>query len=107
MGLLEDLSKDDLSNVGQGKKNYCDLNQIKHDIEPLAEFYGIDIGWISITQCYFRNKRYKIILDMMEHGYPPDEIYKRTLFSKAMIKKVTENPNKAKEIMERKISNHD
>ena len=51
------------------------------------------------VQAYFRNKRYGIILDYIEHGYPMSETVKRVRFSYNMIRKVYEDPIKAKLIM--------
>lgn len=101
---------DDLSNVGKGKRDYCNLDIIKIDFFPWMEDHGekaeetIDGKYFSGTskiQEYFRNRRYEIILDMLEKGYKPNDIYLKTNFSMQMISKVRMNPDKAKTLLKK------
>ena len=94
--------KDDYSNVGIGKKDYCNLDVLKADYNLFMYVHGIDEpGSIQQLQFYFRNRRYERIIDMLEHGYPPEEIRKRTLFSNKMVKKVSLNIEGAKAALEK------
>lgn len=103
----------DLSNVGKGKKNYCDLNVIKADFYPYMRSHGaeeFEDGYISGTshvQEYFRNRRYEVILDMLDKGYDPWTIHCRTLFSEKMVNKVSENPENAKALLKKERNNND
>jgi len=87
--------QDDLSNVGIGKVDFCNLEEIKAHFFPYLIEHGYkgELGNTTIIIDFFRIKRYAKILEMIEHHFPEDEIYKRTLFSKSMIRKVCANPS--------------
>lgn len=88
-----------------GDLDFCKLDVIKKHFSPYAIEHGVDPDYLVGTndiQAYFRNKRYKIILDFMEKGYPENIVYNRTLFSRAMIKKVYLSPETAKRLCEYK-----
>lgn len=99
---IDEHKHEDLSNIGIGKKNYCDLDIIKQDFYPWMRQRGAEefedgyISGVNIVQDYFRNRKYEIILDMREKGYSPWDIHCRTLFTMKMIRKVFEKPNQAK-----------
>lgn len=93
----------DLSNVGIGDRDYCNIDTVKADFDRIIKEYDIQVGYVERVISYCRNKRYRIILDMLEHGYPPDIIRNQTLFSYKMIQKVAHDPEKAKEILNRGI----
>lgn len=86
----------DLSNVGKGKFDFCNINVIKSEFGAIFESYEDWFGYVGKIQGYFRNRRYEVILDMIEKGYPPDQILARTGFSFNMVTKVCKNPSTAK-----------
>ena len=102
---IKEHEKEDISNIGIGKKNYCDLNVLKADFYPWMEkhnAYQYGDGYISGVgniQTHFRNRRYEIILDLMEQGYPKQIVHNRTLFSYQMIQKVFEKPEQARDFL--------
>lgn len=93
---------DDYSNIGKGKKDYCNRDIVKADFEEFLKKRGIDhlnIGYCTRVIDYFRDKRYRIINDFIEKGYPPYEIKKRTNFSWKMINKAYYHPDIVKSIL--------
>lgn len=97
---IRQMACNDLSAVGIGKKDYCNIDVIKADFGPLLKDLHM-LGYVSRVQDYFRNQRYKVILTMMEGGYTPRQIQERTKFSWAMVSKVYEKPENAKAILKR------
>ena len=91
----------DLSAIGMGTRDYCNLDVIKTDFGPEFEGMNLDMGYASRVQAYFRNRRYQVILTMMEGGATRQEIIKRTKFSGAMVNKVLTKPESAREILRR------
>ena len=89
----------DLSALGIGTKDYCNIDTIKADFGPILVNSDCDYGYVSRVQNYFRNQRYRIILDMIQNGYTSSEIRARTRFSWNMINKVYTNPEKAISIL--------
>jgi len=89
----------DLSAVGIGTRDYCNIQVIKEDFGPVLESCDISLGYISRVQRYFRNRRYQIILTMIAGGLTPAEIVRRTKFSYTMVSKVYQNPETAKQIL--------
>lgn len=91
--------KNDLS--GGGKMNFCDLTTIKTHFLPYLKTHGgvLDYQRTDTIRKYFRDKRYEIILEYLNKGYPPDICYNRTLFSKNMIYKVYSDPETAKRLL--------
>ena len=86
----------DLSAIGIGKKDYCNIDVIKADFGPLLEEAGVKTyGYVGRVQDYFRNRRYRIILKMKEDGLSQFQIYQRTHFSWNMVDKVFNHPEKA------------
>lgn len=98
-------AKDDRSSGGT--KDLCNTKVVQAELFPyLARHYCPEhYGTIIVTE-YFRNRRYEIILDMMEHGYPQFEIYKRTMFNQNMISKVFQDPEQARRLLEKEKNNH-
>ena len=102
--------QEDRSNVGAGEKNYCNLDIAKADAKTFLKDRGYQfadnspaLSRIAATaRDYFTKKRYRIINEMIAHNYPPDEIYKRTLFSRHMIKKAFEQPDVVQTILNSK-----
>lgn len=86
----------DLSNVGKGHFDFCNINVIKSEFGAIFESYEGWYGYVGKIQGYFRNRRYEVILDMIEKGYSPEQILTRTGFSANMVIKVCKNPNTAK-----------
>lgn len=89
----------DLSAVGIGTRDYCNIDVIKEDFGPLFAPYDLSYGYVSRVQDYFRNQRYRIILKMIDDGFTPREIHQRTNFSIAMVTKVCSKPEKARAIL--------
>lgn len=115
---IEEHKAEDLSNVGIGKKNYCNLDIIKADFYPWMKAHGAKVtmyedgpyvSGANDVQTYFRNRRYEIILYLKEKGYSQWDIHCRTLFTQNMIKKVFDKPEQAKAFLEkeREENNHD
>lgn len=103
----EDYKAYDLS--GGGCLDFCKYDVIKKYLWPyMKEHTGnADIvGGCIYVQEYFRNRRYEIILDYMKRGYPQSIVYNRTLFSRAMIKKVYDLPQQAEEFLAREKQKH-
>lgn len=89
----------DLSNVGSGKKDYCNRDVVKTELFPFLRRNGDYEGGTEFVISYFRDRRYEIILRMMEEGIGPLEIYQKTGFSRKMVNKVTDAPDKARAIL--------
>ena len=94
---IKQMSCYDLSAVGIGTKDYCNIDVIKADFGPILG--GLSYGYVSRVQDYFRNQRYKIILKMMDDGWTPKDICYRTKFSWAMVSKVFNKPETARTIL--------
>lgn len=98
--LIRQMACYDLSALDIGTKDYCNLDVVRADFGPLIEEAGIDmVGYINRVRDYFRNRRYKIILKMMEDGFSQEEILRRTRFSRSMIEKVLTRPETARAIL--------
>lgn len=93
---IKQLACNDLSAVGVGMKDYCNIDVIKADFGPILDDCDISLGYVSRVQDYFRNQRYRIILKMMEDGYVPRQICEKTRFSWKMVSKVFTKPESAK-----------
>ena len=65
--------------------------------------------YVERVQCYFRNRRYRIILKMIDDGWTPRDICQKTKFSWAMVSKVFTKPETAKAILknEKETEYHD
>lgn len=96
---IRQLSCNDLSAIGVGKKDYCNIDVIKMDFGPILDGCDIGLGYVSRVQNYFRNARYRIILQMMEAGRTPREIWQQTGFSWNMVTKVFNKPETARAIL--------
>jgi hypothetical protein len=94
---IKQMSCYDLSAVGIGTKDYCNIDVIKTDFGPILD--GLSYGYVSRVQDYFRNQRYKIILKMMDDGWTPRDICYKTKFSWAMVSKVFNKPETARTIL--------
>lgn len=98
---IEEHRSDDTSNVGKGKKNYCNLDVLKSVFYPWMRAHGaeeFDDGYIPGTaqvQEYFRNRKYEVILYLMLQGLSEWQIQKKTGFTSSMIHKVCANPEQA------------
>lgn len=94
--------KDDLS--GGGRLDFCKYDVIKKHLFPYLKEHTGNAEKVSgclYVQEYFRNRRYEIILEYMEKGYPQNIVYNRTLFSRTMIAKVYEKPEQAKDFLQK------
>jgi len=96
---IKQLSCNDLSAIGIGTKDYCNIDVIKADFGPALSECGYEYGYVSRVQNYFRNRRYQIILQMMESGSTPRQICDRTNFSWNMVSKVFNKPETARTIL--------
>jgi hypothetical protein len=105
--VIKHLAENDLSNVGTGTRDYCRIDIIIEDFGPIFEDEDLQIGYISRVQCYFRNRRYEIILDKLEQGWTPWQIRSVTKFSSAMINKVAKNPEGAKQLLAKEKEDND
>ena len=88
---------------GGGQLDLCKLDVIKAHLWPYLKEHMGDADHVTgcnPVQCYFRNRRYERILNMMEHGYPPGIIRKYTNFSYSMIRKVFDKPDQARHELE-------
>ena len=93
---IRQMSCYDLSAIGIGTKDYCNIDVIKADFGPLMKKAGVDMyGYVGRVQEYFRNQRYRMILKMMDDGLTEMEIHQRTKFSWNMVHKVCNQPDKA------------
>ena len=89
----------DLSAIGMGTLDFCNIDVIKGHFGPLLEDKIEMMGYVSRVQDYFRDQRYKIILGMMDIGLTPREVCERTKFSWNMVSKVFANPDSKREIL--------
>lgn len=96
---IRQLACNDLSAIGVGKRDYCNIAVIKEDFGQILDNQLQMMGYVSRVQGYFRNRRYRIILNMIDTGLTPREICERTRFSWAMVFKVCSKPETAKAIL--------
>lgn len=99
------LACNDLSAVGIGKRDYCNIDVIRADFGPILDACDISLGYVSRVQNYFRNRRYQVILSMMEAGLSPPEILRKTGFSLNMVNKVCGRPDMARAILKNEKEN--
>ena len=90
----------DLSAIGMGTLDFCNIDVIKAHFGPLFEGKIEMLGYVSRVQDYFRDRRYQIILGMMDAGLTPREVCERTKFSWNMVSKVFEKPDTKRKILE-------
>ena len=90
----------DLSAIGMGTLDFCNIDVIKAHFGPLFEGKLEMLGYVSRVQDYFRDRRYRIILGMMDAGLTPREVCERTKFSWNMVSKVFEKPDTKRKILE-------
>ena len=96
----KDFEEQDLS--GGGHLDFCKYDVIKKYLWPYMKEHSGNAENVSgclIVQQYFRNRRYEIILNYYRHNYPENIVHNRTLFSRAMIKKVYEKPEQAERLI--------
>ena len=89
-----------------GNIDLCNLNIIKRYLYPFFREHGFPLNSLSgssAIQRYFRNKRYGIILDYIERGFPLEVARTRVRFSDQMLRKVYSDPQKARRIMQEQI----
>ena len=106
---IKQLSCNDLSAVGVGTKDYCNIDVIRSDFGPILDDQLTMMHYVERVQCYFRNRRYRIILKMIDDGWTPRDICQKTKFSWAMVSKVFTKPETAKAILknEKETEYHD
>lgn len=99
---IREHKSEDLSNVGVGKKNYCDHTVIQKDFFPFMAEHGVQddhpSGSLRIQE-YFRNRRYEVILQLKARCLTPYRIQQRTGFSMNMISQVFDNDLYVKEAL--------
>ena len=91
----------DLSALGMGTLDFCNIDVIKAHFGPLFDGKIEMMGYVSRVQDYFRDQRYRIILGMMDIGLTPREVCERTKFSWNMVSKVFANPDSKREILKK------
>lgn len=85
-----------------GNRDYCNLNTVKKDLFPFMKEHGANLDMLHGTSevlTYFRNKRYKIILDYKNHGYPIEITRTRIRCSDKMLRKAYNHPDVVEEII--------
>lgn len=94
--IIKRMSCYDLSAIGIGTRDYCHIDTIKEDFGPQIKEANIQMtGYVERVTNFFRDRRYRIILKMMDDGLSPREICQRTKFSWHMVNKVCNHPDKA------------
>lgn len=91
----------------KGDLDLCQTETIKRLLYPYITEHGLSADYCGGTKevnDYFRNRRYEIILEMMESGAEPSDIFRYYKFSQSMVYKVFKNPQKAKELLEKERS---
>ena len=85
-----------------GEIDFCNLEMIKRYLFPYMKEHGANLNYLSGTNDvtdYFRNRRYEVILNYIEHGYPKEITKQRVRFSTSMIDKVYKKPEIAKQLL--------
>lgn len=85
-----------------GQIDFCNLEVTKKYLFPYMKEHGANLNYLSgagSVQAYFRNRRYEVILDYIEHGYPKEITKQRVRFSTSMIDKVYKNPEIARRLL--------
>lgn len=104
---IEQVKFADLSACFTHGVDYCNREVVKAELS--AYFKKRDAKFISTmiskVQDYFRNRRYEVILKMIEDGVTRKDIQKITGFSYNMVKKVIEKPYVAKSILKNEKEN--
>lgn len=78
-----------------GVIDFCNLEVVKRHLFPYMKEHGANLNYLGGTNRvigYFRDKRYEVILNYIEHGYPKEIAKQRLRFSYSMIDKVYKNP---------------
>lgn len=86
-----------------GDLDLCSLDTIKRYLFPYIREHGLTADYCSGSTGvidFFRLKRYAVILNMMDRGACPDDVFRRYRFSENMVYKVFRNP----EIARRQLS---
>lgn len=86
-----------------GDLDLCRLEVIKHYYYPFYKNHGGNLDMISgtqVIQCYFRNRRYEVILRYKENGAEPYIVLQQTKFSQQMVYKAYNKPQVVKNILE-------
>ena len=88
----------------KGDLDFCKLDVIKKYFYPYLKQHGGDImgSGVSDIQCYFRDKRYHVILAYKKRGAQPDDIFRRYRFSKNMVYKAFNKPEVISNILNTK-----
>jgi len=98
--IIKRMSCYDLSAIGIGTRDYCHIDTIKEDFGPQMEEANVQTyGYVERVTNFFRDRRYRIILKMMDDGLSPRDICQRTKFSWHMVNKVFNEPEKARTIL--------
>lgn len=96
----KDYESRDLS--AKGDLDFCNIHVAKKYFYPYLREHGMtpdNLGGTLIIQEHFRNKRYEIILDYLSRKFPIGNVVRYTGFSYAMIKKVYDDPEGARKLM--------
>lgn len=85
-----------------GDVDFCNLEIVKRYLFPYMKEHGVNLNYLSGTNRVierFRDKRYKVILNYIEHGYPKEIVKQRVRFSHSMIDKVYKEPEKTRKTL--------
>ena len=96
---IKEMACNDLSTVGIGKRDYCNIDVIMEDFGPILDDQLEMMHYVERVQCYFRNRRYRVILTLMDGGLTQWQIQQRTQFSWHMVSKVFNKPETARTIL--------
>lgn len=104
---IEDMVEKKYDLSAHGKYNLTNMDVIRNVFSEWCDDRKIICDKPAITeiQNYFRNRRYEIILQFIEGGYPQSICYNRTLFSRNMIAKVYSNPDSARMLLAEEKNN--
>ena len=102
----ENVRLSDLSAAGHNGKDYCNKDVVKAELFPFLKENGAILDGVTDVQNYFRNRRYEVILRMINEGYSRQDIQRMTGFSYNMVKKVFDKPYVAEAILKNEKENY-
>ena len=108
MEFIRNVSATDISVAGSRTgKDYCNKDVVKAELFKFLREHNAMLAGVTKVQNYFRNRRYEIILRMINEGMTRQEIQGKTGFSYNMVKKVFEKPYAAQAILINEKENYD
>jgi len=103
----ENVLMDDLSRAGKNGKDYCNKDVVKADLFPFLRENNASLDGVTDVQNFFRNRRYEVILRLINEGNSRQEIQRKTGFSYNMVKKVFDKPHVAEAILKNEKENYE